>query len=437
MHRLSGFLIRRFRLSPSYRPILLLTAGGCLGALLVMLHPLLLSPLSLTPADTRVTSVGLWATLLLVGVVATALAIGPPKKPESSLVYPSPEKLAEQTRQMHQMLEFSQFIQGAGRADQVFATLSHYLRTELQLAGFAMLAYEPDAAPSASVKATWPADLLKPSRPFTDADCAGCPTLRQNLPREFKSDGCPVRCTVDECITLGSDHNAYCIPFNIGRKTQIVCHLLLPPGQCWNDDLKQLAQTYVNTATTTLINLNLLAEAEKQSMTDALTGLFNRRSLDALLNREVALSERHGNPLTLVMIDMDCFKQINDTHGHAAGDHLLKSFADCVRITLRSTDLAFRYGGDEFVIALPQTSSAMAEQVVAKLRSAFASVDFSSAIIHLDHTPTLSIGVAERSRQHNVLTLPQLLAAADLALYDAKAADRNCVRVFTPPTQAA
>jgi len=133
-----------------------------------------------------------------------------------------------------------------------------------------------------------------------------------------------------------------------------------------------------------------------------------------------------------VMIDMDEFKQINDAHGHAAGDHMLRAFADCVRITLRKTDLAFRYGGDEFVIALPQTPIAQAQQVVQKLRQAFAAVDFSSAIAHLEQQPTLSIGVAERSAAQNLLTLPSIMSAADAALYDAKNANRNCVRVYQP-----
>jgi diguanylate cyclase (GGDEF)-like protein len=167
-------------------------------------------------------------------------------------------------------------------------------------------------------------------------------------------------------------------------------------------------------------------------MTDALTGLYNRRSLESLLQREVALAERHGVPLSLVIIDMDRFKQVNDSHGHAAGDHLLKAFADCVRITLRKTDLAFRYGGDEFVIALPQTPVAQAVRVVNKLRQAFGAVDFSHAIARMEQQPTLSIGVAERSVPQNVITLQNLLAAADQALYDAKAANRNCVRVYQP-----
>src|SRR5437764_11588614 len=123
------------------------------------------------------------------------------------------------------------------------------------------------------------------------------------------------------------------------------------------------------------------------------------------MQREVALAERHAHPLSVVMIDMDKFKEINDAHGHAAGDYLLKAFADCVRMTLRRTDLAFRYGGDEFLIALPQTPLAMAQQVVQKIRQAFASVDFSDAIANLEHQPTLSIGVAERSKASNLLTL--------------------------------
>ena len=167
-------------------------------------------------------------------------------------------------------------------------------------------------------------------------------------------------------------------------------------------------------------------------MTDGLTGLYNRRSMEALLQREVALAERHGHSLSAVMIDLDEFKQINDLYGHAAGDHLLKSFADCVRITLRKTDLAFRYGGDEFVIVLPQTPIGQAEQVVSKLRQAFAAVDFSHAITKLDRQPTLSIGVAERLPAHGIATLDSLLSAADHALYEAKMANRNCVKLYVP-----
>jgi diguanylate cyclase (GGDEF)-like protein len=340
--------------------------------------------------------------------------------------------LAARTRTVDRLLEFSQSIQAAGKPEQVYATLTHFLQADLQLAGLALLSIEPECVPATVVRACHPLDVLLPDRPVAEMDAALCPCLRQHLPRQFRCDGSPVRCTLDSSLKLGQDHPAYCIPFTLGGKIQAVVHMLFPPGRDWTEELKQLAQTYVNTAQSALISLHLLAEAEKTSMTDGLTGLYNRRSLESLLQREVALAERHSHPLSLVMIDMDRFKEVNDTHGHAAGDHMIRSFADCVRMTLRRTDLAFRYGGDEFVIALPQTSVTQAQQVVAKLRQAFSAVDFSDAIAKLDHQPTLSIGVVERSAENNVLTLPSLLTAADQALYEAKNSNRNCTRVYQP-----
>jgi diguanylate cyclase (GGDEF)-like protein len=346
--------------------------------------------------------------------------------------------LVERTATVDRLLDFSQTIQGAGRPDQIFATLSHFLRTELGLSGAAILTYDADAMPAIQLRSIWPESLAPAGGigALAELDSALCPCLRQSLPRVFKPDGSPVRCVIDASLNLPPSHPAYCVPFTIGRKCQAVVHLLLPPGQQWTEQSRQLAQTYVNSAHSVLTTLNLLSEAEKQSMTDGLTGLFNRRSMDQLLQREVALSERHGHPLSLVMIDLDHFKEINDTHGHAAGDHMLRAFAECMRITLRKTDLAFRYGGDEFVIALPQTALAQAQQVVQKVRQAFMSVDFTHAIANIEQNPTLSIGVAERSKATNVLTLANLLAAADQALYSAKNSNRNCIRVYEPPQAA-
>jgi len=344
--------------------------------------------------------------------------------------------LESQSRVVNRLLEFSQTIQGAGKIDQVYAGLSHFLSRELQLAGLIILANAPDAVPPMQIKANFPDDLIRTGCNATEMETGLCPCLRQNLPRHFRADGSPVRCSVDSLIRLDATHAAYCAPFNVGARTSVLVHMLLPPGEVWTEERKQLAHAYINTAHSTLISLHLLSEAEKQSMTDVLTGLYNRRSMESLMDREVALCERHSHPLSIVMIDMDSFKQVNDEFGHAAGDHLLRAFADCVRITLRKTDLAFRYGGDEFVIALPQTALLQAQAVVQKLRQAYASVDFGHAIARLDKQPTLSIGVAERSKPMNILTLQNLLAAADQALYDAKNSNRNCIRVYQPPKAA-
>lgn len=344
--------------------------------------------------------------------------------------------LASRSSTVDRLLEFSQTIQGAGKSDQIFAALRHYLPIEFNLSGLVVLSVEPECLPPVTVKASWPDAALRQDQPLGEMDTALCPCLRQNLPRCFKADSAPVRCVIDRSLNLPTSHSAFCIPFNIGRTTQVLVHMVLPPSEEWTEERKHLAQTYVNTANSSLITLHHLEMADKQSMTDALTGMFNRRSMDQLLSREVALADRHGLPFSLVIIDMDHFKEVNDTHGHAAGDHLLRAFADCVRMTLRKTDLAFRYGGDEFVIGLPQCSITQAQQVVQKIRQALSAADFSDAIAHLDHQPTLSIGIAERSTAMNIRDLPSLLNAADAALYEAKASNRNCVRIYQPPQAA-
>ena len=375
-----------------------------------------------TPGDVAIRFLA-WATPTILAIILLRHMQGATKRQAV---------LTAQSATVNRLLDFSQTVQGAGKPEQVYPTLSHFLQSELGLAAIVIVSSEAEAIPPIQVKVAWPGYLLRSDPPIAEMDPHLCPCLRQSLPKHFRPDCSPVRCAIDASMTLPTTHPAYCIPFNVGRKAQVLVHMLLPEGAEWSEELKQLAQTYVNTAVSTLISLDLLAEAEKQSMTDGLTGLYNRRSLDSLLEREVALAARHGLPLSVVMIDMDEFKQINDAHGHAAGDHMLRAFADCVRITLRKTDLAFRYGGDEFAIALPQTQVAQAQQVVQKLRQAFASVDFSSAIANLEHQPTLSIGVAERSVSHNLVTLSAIMAAADQALYDAKNASRNCVRVYQP-----
>jgi diguanylate cyclase (GGDEF)-like protein len=344
--------------------------------------------------------------------------------------------LKSRARNVDQLLDFSQTLQGAGRADQVYSSVCQFLHSELSLSGVVLIGYEPDNVASPAIKAALPASFVSPINTLADLDANLCPCIRQNLPRHFGGLNAPVRCAIDQCLNLPAANPAYCIPMQIGPKTRILMHMLLPPGSEWTESRRQLAQTYANTAQSALVTLHLLAEAEQRTLTDPLTGLYNRRSMESLLEREVALAERHQRPLSLVMIDLDYFKQVNDAHGHAAGDHLLRAFADCVRMTLRKTDLAFRYGGDEFAVALPQTPIGQAQQVVQKLRQAFAAVDFTSAIAQLKQQPTLSIGLAERSAAWNLLSLSSLISAADQALYEAKAANRNCVKTYSPPQAA-
>jgi two-component system cell cycle response regulator len=161
------------------------------------------------------------------------------------------------------------------------------------------------------------------------------------------------------------------------------------------------------------------------AVTDALTGLSNRRYLDnhisTLFNRSMA----RGRPLSVLIADIDRFKQINDTHGHDAGDDILREFANRVRSTVRGADLACRYGGEEFVVVMPDTSPEIAASVAEHLRSVIEMAPFVVKGSGQELQVTASFGIASRTPQ--VITPGHLMKQADVALYEAKNAGRNRV----------
>ncbi len=161
------------------------------------------------------------------------------------------------------------------------------------------------------------------------------------------------------------------------------------------------------------------------AVTDALTGLNNRRYLDNHLNVLFNRSMARGKPLSVLITDIDRFKQVNDTHGHDAGDEVLKEFANRIRSTVRGADLACRYGGEEFVIIMPDTSPEVAAAVAERLRASVETSGFTLKSTGEELKVTASFGIA--SRLSSVLTPDQLMKQADLALYEAKNTGRNRV----------
>jgi two-component system cell cycle response regulator len=169
--------------------------------------------------------------------------------------------------------------------------------------------------------------------------------------------------------------------------------------------------------------LETQAQLQHQATHDTLTGLWNRAMLHEQLARELAAASRSGEPLAVVMADIDHFKRINDEQGHAAGDAILRETAARMRSVLRSHDAISRYGGEEFVMLLPRTTPEDARTITERVRVAVASEAVRAGDV--DVNVTLSLGIA------TTLTAPAeldpLLAAADAALYRAKANGRNRV----------
>ncbi|MBI5440423.1 MAG: GGDEF domain-containing protein [Deltaproteobacteria bacterium] len=168
----------------------------------------------------------------------------------------------------------------------------------------------------------------------------------------------------------------------------------------------------------------LQSRLREEAIRDPLTDLFNRRYLDETLGRELARANRYGRPISLIMADLDHFKAVNDTYGHPSGDEVLRAFGGLIKGRVRSSDIPCRYGGEEFLLILPDMSYELAAQRAEQLRVALegARIGCDGRVIQV----TASFGVAAFPEDGKCGG--ELIAAADGALYAAKAAGRNQVK---------
>jgi diguanylate cyclase (GGDEF)-like protein len=170
----------------------------------------------------------------------------------------------------------------------------------------------------------------------------------------------------------------------------------------------------------------VMAELEETSNLDGLTKLYNRRYLESALTREFSLAQRHGHPLSVILADIDHFKRINDTYGHLVGDDVLREVSRLLKHAVRDSDVMGRYGGEEFLILLPETKLEGARELGERLRRL------------IEHTPmqfgkdapvvTISLGISTLTPR--TATHQELVSEADKALYFSKAAGRNRASLF-------
>jgi diguanylate cyclase (GGDEF)-like protein len=199
-------------------------------------------------------------------------------------------------------------------------------------------------------------------------------------------------------------------------------------GDEFDDEQRLSASSLASHAAIALENARLHRIVERQALVDGLTGIANRRQCEDALTAEIAQAERLGSTLTLVLADLDDFKAVNDAHGHAVGDDVLRSFAAALRATVRDSDLAGRWGGEEFLLLLPGADGVGGAQLAERVREAFAersSAGRDGEIVSV----SCSFGVAQHRTGEGQR---ELFAAADRALYRAKRAGKNRVELEAP-----
>lgn len=321
--------------------------------------------------------------------------------------------LAEHTRQLAMVSAGSRMLQAArdeAQVNQVVGQVLHDLAPDSR-GYFAAVSPSNDLV---EICVSW--GYAAAPAPFVPTDC-----LALQMGRTIHRSASLVRLDCRHAVPESGDY--VCIPVQSAAGSVGVLHVAtqstIDRKRC---DVMEVFAAHIGLE---LANLRMRDALRSQTVRDPLTGLFNRRYFDETLSRELLAAARHGSTLAVLMIDVDHFKRLNDSQGHAAGDDALRTFARLVRSTFRDSDVLCRYGGEEFAVILPDVDLAQAFDRAETLRRQVTETELFSGSTAMGNI-TISIGVAVSSE----FSAPQaIVRAADAALYQAKRMGRNATWV--------
>ena len=359
----------------------------------------------------------LLSALLLLGL-GTGLALGRELEKRAradQALMEERDELTEHTRELAMVSAGSRMLQAASDENQANDVVDQVLRDLApdSLGYFAAVSPSNDLV---EISTAWGFDIIP--APLMPSDC-----LALQMGRTFHRSGSPVRV---ECRHPVPDSGDYvCIPVLSAAGSIGVLHVATPGTinrrRC---DVLEVFAAHIGLE---LANLRMREVLRSQTVRDPLTGVFNRRYFDETLSRELLAAERHGSTLAVLMIDVDHFKRLNDSQGHAAGDDALRIFARIMRSTFRESDVLCRYGGEEFAVILPDIDLERAFDRAERLRRHVKETEMVSGDTALGNI-TISIGVAVSSEFSDP---DAIVRAADAALYQAKQTGRNATWACT------
>jgi diguanylate cyclase (GGDEF)-like protein len=337
-------------------------------------------------------------------------------------------ELEKRADELGLLCEMGDFLQLCDSAEEVLAIVARFGRQlfPYDLGALYLIDRSGDALAAA---ASWGRGQCQPV-----FEIDGCRALRRGHNHRVTPPDNQLRCAHLE--PSPSDVASVCVPMVTNGRAHGVLSVSFPvvnlnPSAIWAKE--QLATVLAQRVSLTLTNLRIRDQLKRESILDPLTGLFNRRYMTSAFDRELRLASRTGGPVGVIIFDIDHFKQINDRFGHAAADQALCDLATFLRARLRVYDVPIRYGGDETVVLLPNTTLEGAHAVADKLLQGVRDLESH----HRGNLIPLSISVGVAAYPVNGGDAEAVLRAADLALYRAKAQGRNRVAVAMTPEKDA
>jgi diguanylate cyclase (GGDEF)-like protein/PAS domain S-box-containing protein len=338
-------------------------------------------------------------------------------------------ELEQHNHNVAQLNEMSGFLQGCQTLEEAYPVVAHFAHQLFPNHSGALYLFSPEDRLEAM--ATWgkaPPDVR-------ELAAQRCKVLRSKRAYISSNVEHPVPCNCELAAAPSSPEHIMCLPLVAHAETLGVLHLrnANASDSIWQERWKRLAMMLSGQLALELANLRLRIRLRDQSIRDALTGMFNRRYLDEMLKTELRRADRYEHPVGVIMLDIDHFKQFNDTYGHDGGDVLLRKVGAFLQSNTRGEDIACRYGGEEFMLVLPGASLEDTQQRAEDIRTEIIALQ-----VHHHGQPlraiTASLGVAAYP-MHSTSD-EDLIKAADQALYRAKARGRNRVEVAELPAGA-
>lgn len=321
--------------------------------------------------------------------------------------------LEQRNEEMSLLNEMSDFLQACLTLEEAYSLIAHLL--ELLFPNLVGGVYELSASKNiVEVVASWgenPSLSL-----FAPTECWAMRRGRKHIVTN------PHRALTCEHIPGSTPTEYCCLPMMAQGETLGVLHLSATNNGQLSKTQQVLAMTVAEQIALALANLKLRDKLQNQSIRDPLTGLFNRRYMEETLERELDRAKRSQQSLGIIMLDVDRFKRFNDTYGHEAGDIVLRELGKFISSSIRKADIACRYGGEEFILLMPEVSLEAVQQRAEQLRSGIKRLNFRYRGQALEEV-TLSLGIA-MFPEHGI-TGEATIAVADRALYRAKKEGRD------------